>query len=172
MKFAGTHSVSADEMARAPSTHSAKMTRHDGARTFERYTDNGFDLLQGRQGRLPPVPFSGAGRQLSTSEAKVTAARNVCHIQRTDPKEKETSLASASLPPKRNDGRAKGATATSSLSSSSVSGRSLTPNASSLKLSALFWAEVRKRREKEEDGSKWQRRKLQCHEIREMLLNE
>ena len=127
MKFAGTSSVSTDEMARAPSTHSTKMTRHDGARTFERYTNNGFDLLlQGRHGRLPPVPFSGAGRQLSTSEAKVTAARNVSHIQRTDPKEKETSLAPASLPPKRNDCRAKGTTATSSFSSTSVSERSPT----------------------------------------------
>ena len=141
-------------MARAPSTHSTKMTRRDCARTFERYTDNGFDLLQGRNGRLPPVPFSGAGRQLSTSEAKVTAARNVSHIQRTDPKEKETSLASsASLPPKRNDGRAKGATATSSLSSSSVSVRSPTPNASSLKSSNLFRRKLERGGEKEEDGS-------------------
>ena len=145
--------MSTDEMARAPSTHSTKMTRHDGARTFERYTDNGFDLLQGRHGRLPPVPFSGAGRQLSTSEAKVTAARNVSHIQRTDPKEKETSLASASLPPKRNDGRAKGATATSSLSSTSVSVRSPTPNASSLKSSNLFRRKLERGGEKEEDGS-------------------
>ena len=139
--------MSTDEMARAPSTHSTKMTRHDGARTFERYTNNG------RHGRLPPVPFSGAGRQLSTSEAKVTAARNVSHIQRTDPKEKETSLASASLPPKRNDGRAKGATATSSLPSSSVSVRSPTPNASSLKSSNLFRRKLERGGEKEEDGS-------------------
>ena len=139
--------MSTDEMARAPSTHSTKMTRHDGARTFERYTNNG------RHGRLPPVPFSGAGRQLSTSEAKVTAARNVSHIQRTDPKEKETSLASASLSPKRNDGRAKGATATSSLPSSSVSVRSPTPNASSLKSSNLFRRKLEGGGEKEEDGS-------------------
>ena len=104
-----------------------------GCRDGPRAIDIDRCIVNGNRGRLLPVPFSGSGQQLSTSEAKLTARDGSCTaphratakyipISATDPTQKGTpSPTSSSCPWERDGGRATAATATSSLSSSSVS---------------------------------------------------